>query len=164
MRQLDTIDKAILRILQNGSTVAIDDVAQKVGLSTTPCWRRIHRLKSRGFVSRSVTILDPAKLNVGMTAFMFVRAPVHTENWSTQFAMIASAFPEVVELNRMSGSADFLMRIVVPDLTGYDRFRRRLSGRIALTDVSASFAMEQMKYTTQLPLDYLKVTPVRSRA
>lgn len=157
MPSIDRIDHAILRLLQEDATVAIDDIAKTVGLSVTPCWRRIHKLQDRGYISRRVTIIDPKKVNVPMTVFVSVRVPSHKASWSEQFCRIACEFPEVVELNRMSGDIDYLMRVVVPDLAGFDRFYRKLSTKIDLSDFSASFSMEQLKYTTKLPLDYLRV-------
>jgi len=109
-------------------------------------------------IRRRVAVLDPAKVNAGVTVFMAVRTNEHTETWLKKFATVVEDFPEVVEFYRMSGEVDYLLRVVVPDISTYDSFYKRLIGKIALTDVSSSFAMEQIKYTTALPLDFAIVS------
>lgn len=152
---LDKIDKRILTLLQQDATIPVAEIGKKVGLSTTPCWRRIQKLEEDGVIKRRVALLDPPSVNARVTVFVSVRTNSHNTEWLKRFAEVTAEFPEVVELYRMSGDIDYLMRVVVPDIAAYDEFYQRLISRIDISDVSSSFAMEQMKYTTQLPLDYL---------
>lgn len=152
---MDKIDKRILTLLQQDSTTPVAEIGKKVGLSTTPCWRRIQKLEEDGVIKRRVALLDPPSVNARVTVFVSVRTNAHNAEWLKRFSEVTADFPEVVELYRMSGDVDYLMRVVVPDIAAYDEFYQKLISRIDITDVSSSFAMEQMKYTTQLPLDYL---------
>ena len=151
---MDRLDRKILRLLQEDSTLAVADIAKKVGLSTTPCWRRIQKLEEEGVIKRRVAILDPAKINARVTVFVSIRTNVHSHEWLRRFSEVIQDFPEVVEFYRMSGDVDYLLRVVVPDIGAYDAFYKRLIGKINLTDVSSAFAMGQIKYTTALPLDF----------
>jgi len=155
---LDKIDRKILMLLQRDATMPVAEIGRKVGLSTTPCWRRIQKMEEDGVIKRRVAVLDPAKVNAGVTVFMAVKTNEHNEGWLRKFAGVVEDFPEVVEFYRMSGEVDYLMRVVVPDIGAYDAFYKKLIGKIALTDVSSSFAMEQIKYTTALPLDFAVVS------
>lgn len=152
---MDRIDKRILTLLQQDATIPVAEIGKKVGLSTTPCWRRIQKLEEDGVITKRVAVLDPASVNAKVTVFVSIRTNSHNAEWLKRFSEVTSEFPEVVELYRMSGEIDYLLRVVVPDIAAYDRFYQRLINKIDITDVSSSFAMEQMKYTTQLPLDYL---------
>ncbi|GGD86725.1 ArsR family transcriptional regulator [Aureimonas endophytica] len=152
---MDRLDKKILRLLQEDATLAVADIAKRVGLSTTPCWRRIQKLEEDGVIRRRVAVLDPVKVNLGVTAFVAIRTNSHSTEWLRRFAEVVGDFPEVMEFYRMSGEVDYLLRVVVPDIAAYDAFYKRLISRIEIRDVSSSFAMEQIKYTTELPLDYL---------
>lgn len=145
----------ILRLLQEDSTLAVADIAKKVGLSTTPCWRRIQKLEEDGVIQRRVAVLDPVKVNVRVTVFVSIRTNSHSHEWLRRFSEVIQEFPEVVEFYRMSGDIDYLLRVVVPDIAAYDAFYKRLIQKIEIRDVSSSFAMEQIKCTTELPLDYL---------
>ena len=151
---LDKIDRKILTLLQKDATMPVAEIGRKVGLSTTPCWRRIQKMEEDGVIRRRVAVLDPAKVNAGVTVFVSVKTNEHNEAWLRKFAAIVDDFAEVVEFYRMSGDVDYLLRIVVPDIGAYDVFYKKLISKIALTDVSSSFAMEQIKYTTALPLDF----------
>jgi Lrp/AsnC family transcriptional regulator len=152
---MDRLDRKILRLLQEDSTLAVADVAKKVGLSTTPCWRRIQKLEEDGVIQRRVAVLDPVKVNARVTVFVAVRTSSHSLEWLKRFSEVVQEFPEVVEFYRMSGDVDYLLRVVVPDIAAYDAFYKKLIAKIEIRDVSSSFAMEQIKYTTELPLDYL---------
>lgn len=152
---MDRLDRKILRLLQEDSTLAVADVAKKVGLSTTPCWRRIQKLEEEGVIQRRVAILDPVKVNTRVNVFVSIRTNTHSIEWLRRFAEVVQDFPEVVEFYRMSGDVDYLLRVVVPDIAAYDAFYKKLISKIEIRDVSSTFAMEQIKYTTQLPLDYL---------
>ena len=151
---IDDIDRKILAILQVDATVPVAAIAERVGLSATPCWRRIQKLEEAGVVRARVAVLDPDKLHVGVTVFVSVKTNQHDLGWLEKFAAAVRDFPEVVEFYRMSGDVDYLLRIVVPDIAAYDAVYKRLIARIALSDVSSAFAMEQIKYTTALPLTY----------
>ncbi len=153
--KLDSIDVRILEILQQDATLQVSEVAERVGLSTTPCWRRIQRLKASGVITRQVALLNPQKVNVGVTVFVSVRTGTHSQEWFDAFKATVQAIPEVVEFYRMSGDVDYLLRVVVPDIAGYDRVYKRLIAGTQLRDVSSSFAMEELKLTTALPLSYV---------
>lgn len=154
-RNMDRLDKKILRLLQADATLAVADIAKRVGLSTTPCWRRIQKLEEEGVIRRRVAILDPQKVNARVTVFVSVRTSSHSNEWLLRFSEVVAEFPEVAEFYRMSGDVDYLLRVVVPDIAAYDTFYKKLISKIEIRDVSSSFAMEQIKYTTELPLDYL---------
>ena len=151
---MDAIDLKILSCLQEDVTLPLADIAKRVGLSSTPCWRRIQKLEKAGVIRQRVALLDGTKLNCSVTVFVSIRTDQHTAAWLKKFASVVTDFPEVVEFYRMSGEIDYLLRVVVPDIAAYDNFYQRLIQAIDLTDVSSSFAMEQIKYTTSLPLEY----------
>ncbi len=153
---MDRIDVNILRLAQHDTTLSTAEVASRVGLTTTPCWRRVQQLEKAGVITKRVALLDREALNVGVDAFVAIRTKEHNERWFAAFATAVSAFPEVIELYRMSGEIDYLMRVVVPDITAYDGFYKRLIRAVDLSDVSTSFAMERIKYTTELPLNYVR--------
>ena len=151
---MDDIDRNILANLQDDATLSLNEIAARVGLSPTPCWRRIQKLEESGVIRARVALLDGAKLNVGVTVFVSIRTNQHNSEWLEKFADSVAAIPEVVEFYRMSGEIDYLLRVVVPNIEAYDAFYERLIAVIDLSDVSSSFAMEQIKYTTALPLTY----------
>jgi Lrp/AsnC family transcriptional regulator len=152
--KMDEIDRKILNLLQKDATLSTAEIAEAVGLSTTPCWRRIQILEQEGYITRRVALVDRNKVNVPLDVFVAVRTNEHNWEWLDEFARLVCEFPEVVELYRMSGEIDYLMRVVVPDMAAYDTFYKKLIKKVQLTDVSSSFAMERIKYTTALPLDY----------
>jgi Lrp/AsnC family transcriptional regulator len=152
---LDRMDRKILDILQQDCTKPVAEIGKEVGLSTTPCWRRIQKLEESGVIQRRVAVLDPKKVNVGVTVFVSISTSHHTQEWLDRFHEAQLDFPEVVEFYRMSGKVDYLLRVVVPDIERYDAFYKRLIARIELSDVSSAFAMEQIKFTTALPLGYV---------
>lgn len=152
---MDRIDKRILTLLQQDATMPVAEIGRKVGLSTTPCWRRIQKLEEDGVIRKRVALLDPTSVNTRVTVFVSIRTNQHNAEWLKRFSEVTVDFPEVVELYRMSGEIDYLMRVVVPDIAAYDAFYQRLISKIDIRDVSSTFAMEQMKYSTELPLDYL---------
>ncbi|WP_028669489.1 Lrp/AsnC family transcriptional regulator [Saccharospirillum impatiens] len=148
----DNIDKAILNLLQNDATLSVQAIAEKVNLTTSPCWRRIQALEEQGYIRRRVALLNRQPLALGVDVFVFIRTREHNDTWLTDFTEAVQAMPEVMEAYRMSGDVDYLLRVVVADIAAYDRFYKRLVSRVKLADVSSSFAMEQLKYTTALPL------------
>ena len=152
---MDTIDKKILACLQEDATLPVGEIAERVGLSSTPCWRRIRNLEESGVIQSRVVLLNPEKLNLGVTVFVGVKTSQHSYDWLKRFAAALSEINEVVEFYRMSGDIDYMLRIVVPDIAGYDAVYKRLIQSADLSDVSSSFAMERIKFTTALPLDYV---------
>lgn len=154
---IDRIDRKILQILQEDSTVPVAEIGRRVGLSTTPCWRRIQKLEEDGVITRRVAVLDPKQVNAKVTAFVAITTNTHSDEWLKRFAEVVSQMSEVVEFYRMAGQVDYLLRVVVPDIEAYDGFYKRLIAKIDIADVSTSFAMEQIKYTTALPLQYVVV-------
>ena len=130
------------------------EIAERVGLSSTPCWRRIQNLEKAGVIDDRVALLDPAKLNVGVTVFVALKTSEHSQDWLETFADHVDSIDEVVEFYRMSGDVDYMLRVVVPDIAAYDEVYKRLIAVGGLSDVSSSFAMERIKSTTELPLDY----------
>lgn len=154
--KLDSLDIKILEILQQDADQQVAQIAEQVGLSTTPCWRRIQRLKEAGVITRQVALVDAQKVNVGVTVFVSVRTSTHTQEWFDRFRATVQAIPEVVEFYRMSGDVDYLLRVVVPDIAAYDVVYKRLIAGTNLHDVSSSFAMEELKLTTALPLSYAR--------
>jgi Lrp/AsnC family transcriptional regulator len=157
VHMLDAIDIKILRILQEDATLPVAEIGKAVGLSTTPCWRRIQKLEEAGYIQKRVALLDPKKVGAGVTVFVFISTSQHTLEWLERFHAVIVDFPEVVEFYRMSGEIDYLLRVVVPDIDAYDRFYKKLISKIELSNVSSAFAMEQIKFTTALPLDYAEV-------
>ncbi|HKR92357.1 Lrp/AsnC family transcriptional regulator [Novosphingobium sp.] len=149
---LDTTDRRILALLQEDATIAIADIAERVGLSATPCWKRIKRLEQAGIIDRRVAILNRARLGLGVTVIVAVRTARHSEDWLQTFAEGVARIPEVLEFYRMSGEIDYLLKIVAHDIADYDRIYRKLTKVADLRDVSSSFAMQEIKSTTSLPL------------
>jgi Lrp/AsnC family transcriptional regulator len=154
---IDRMDRKILDILQRDCTIPVAEIGKQIGLSTTPCWRRIQKLEEQGVIQKRVAVLNPKEVNVGVTVFVSITTSHHTQDWLDRFHAALKDFPEVVEFYRMSGQVDYLLRVVVPDIERYDAFYKRLISKIELSDVSSAFAMEQIKYTTALPLDYALV-------
>jgi Lrp/AsnC family transcriptional regulator len=154
---LDAMDIKILQILQRDCTKPVADIGKEVGLSTTPCWRRIQKLEEIGVIRARVAVLDPEKVNAGVTVFVSIKTDQHSLDWLERFHAAVVDFPEVVEFYRMSGEVDYLLRVVVPDIAAYDAFYKRLIARIDISKVSSAFAMEQIKYTTALPLQFARI-------
>lgn len=151
---LDEMDVKILRILQQDCTRSVADIGKEVGLSTTPCWRRIQKLEEAGVITRRVAVLDPVQVNAGVTVFVSIKTDQHSLAWLEKFHAAVVDFPEVIEFYRMSGDVDYLLHVVVPDIASYDAFYKKLISRVEVAKVSSAFAMERIKYTTALPLDF----------
>jgi Lrp/AsnC family transcriptional regulator len=152
---VDKIDQKILTLLQANSSLTAEEIGEKVGLSKAPCWRRIQRLTKSGVIQRTVALLDPKLVNLKTTVFVMVKTSSHSTDWIERFAKAVQKIPEVTELHRMSGDVDYLLRIVVPDISGYDAVYKKMIGAVQMFDVSASFVLETIKSTTTLPLQYL---------
>ncbi|WDI33026.1 Lrp/AsnC family transcriptional regulator [Hyphococcus flavus] len=151
---MDRIDKAIMAILQRDFSTPVSEIAESVGLSQTPCWRRIKKLEEDGFIRARVALAEPETLNLRLTAFVMVKTAQHNEAWLKKFAEAVRRIPEVIELHRMSGETDYLMKVVCPDMERFDKVYKKLISAADFSDVRSSFSMETLKTTTELPLDY----------
>ncbi len=151
---MDVIDRKILKCLQENAALPIAEISRRVGLSTSPCWRRIQKLEKDGVIRQRVALLDPEKVNVGVSVFVALRTARHDRKWLEGFACAVAEIDEVVEFYRTSGNVDYLIRVVVPDIAGYDAVYKRLIAAAEFLDISGSFVIETLKHTTALPLDY----------
>jgi Lrp/AsnC family transcriptional regulator len=151
---LDRIDRKILAILQEDGSRSVEAIAQAVGLSKTPCWRRMQRLTESGTIKRVVALLDAKRLNVGTTVFVTLKTAHHSVGWFEKFRRALRGMPEIMEIHRMSGDVDYLLRIAVPDISGYDAVYKKMIAAAELADVSASFVLETLHSSTALPLEY----------
>ncbi len=152
---MDQIDIKILDCLQHDASMTTAEISEKVNLSKTPCWRRIQMLENSGVIGKRVALLNREKLDRNMDVFVSIRTNQHNVAWFRKFSKVVNNMPEVVEFYRMSGEVDYLMRVVVTDMKAYDRFYQRLIEQVDINDVSSNFAMEQIKYTTAIPLHRL---------
>jgi len=150
---MDQTDLKILSLLQKDATRPVADIAEQVNLSVTPCWRRIQKLKEDGVIERTAVLLDPKAVGLNLTVFVTIKTSQHNVKWTQNLIGAVMALPNVVEFHRMAGDIDYLLKVVVEDMAAYDRFYRRLIEAVDLLDVSASFSMEVIKSTTELPLD-----------
>ena len=150
--KLDGINLRILALLQENTERSISEIAEAIHLSQNACWRRIRQLEEQGYILKRVALLDAVKLGAGMTVFVMVRAGEHSQEWLERFAEAVRKIPEIVEFYRMSGEVDYLIKIRVADIAGYDRVYKQLIRSAPLTDVSGAFAMEELKHTTAIPL------------
>jgi Lrp/AsnC family transcriptional regulator len=151
---IDRTDRRILQYLQQNADMPITELADRIGLSKNPCWRRVQKLQQAGVIKKTVALLDARKLNVGVTVFVNIRINTHSADWLQRFARVINDIPEVVEFYRMSGNVDYLLKVVVPTVEAYDVVYKKMIGEIEIFDVSSYFAMEEIKNTTELPLDY----------
>ncbi len=151
---IDNFDRRLLALLQENASLSVNELAERVGLSPSPCWRRIQKLEAEGYIRARVALLDPRKMNLGVTVFAAIRTNQHSVEWLAAFSRAVVDIPEIVEVYRMSGQIDYMLRIVVPDIDAYDRVYKKLIAAIELYDVSSTFAMEVLKSTTVLPVDY----------
>jgi Lrp/AsnC family transcriptional regulator len=152
---MDSTDRKILQLLQRDASLSIEQIAEAVAISTTPCWRRIRRLETTGVIRARVALVEPKKVNLGLTAFVAVRTGQHNEAWLRKFVGGVREMPEVIELHRLSGEIDYLLKVVCPDMARFDEVYKRLIRVADLSDVSSTFSMEALKVSTELPLDYL---------
>ena len=152
MGRRDRIDRAILALLQTDVSLSTGEIADRVSISKTACWRRIQQLEKEGIIQKRVALLNAAEVGLPLTVYISVRTNQHNDRWASQFLQTVRDLPEVLEVHRMSGDLDYLIKAVVSDMPGYDRLYKKLI-KADLSDVCASFVMEEMKYTTELPLD-----------
>lgn len=142
---LDRVDREILRLITQDASLSLAEIAGKVGLTPTPCWKRIRRMEQTGVILRRVAVLDPTKIGLPVSVFVAVETADHSAAWLEKFHAVVDSMPEIVDAWRMSGDVDYLLHVVVPDIAAYDGFYRRLIGAVALRNVSSRFAMERMK-------------------
>src|SRR5579864_5053791 len=149
---MDEIDRQLLEILQQDATLSIAQMAERVGLSATPCWKRIQKLEARGVIIHRVALVDPDSVGSGISVLVSIEAGEHTPKWLETFSAGVAAMPEVMEVYRMAGDVDYMLRVAVADMAEYDAFYKRLIGLAEMKNVTSRFAMERMKYTTAYPL------------
>ena len=151
---MDDLDRKILTLLQGDASMTISELSEAVGLSTTPLWKRVQKMEKRGIIHKKVTLINQAEVGLKLTGFVSIRTNDHDDAWLEKFNDAVQAIPEIIEVYRMAGEVDYLLKVVAPDMEGYDRVYRRLINGVKLSDVSASFSMEVVKATTILPLQY----------
>jgi Lrp/AsnC family transcriptional regulator len=149
---MDSTDLKILALLQEDASVSVADVAARVNLSQTPCWRRIQKLEEAGVIQKRVALVDPQSLGLDVTVFVEIQSPDHSKEWLDRFAEVLAEMPEVMEVYRMAGDVDYLLKITVANMAAYDDFYQRLIATIPLKNVTSRFAMERVKYTTAYPI------------
>jgi len=149
---MDAIDRKILAVLQEDASLSVADIGERVGLSSTPCWKRIQRLEADGVIQKRVALVDSDKIGLGVTVFVSIETGDHSQDWLSHFADMVGAMPEVMEFYRMAGDVDYMLRVVVTDIQGYDTFYKKLIAAVPLKNVTSRFAMEKIKSTTALPI------------
>jgi Lrp/AsnC family transcriptional regulator len=151
-RRIDAIDRKILRVLQEDASLSVAEIGERVGLSSTPCWKRIQRMEGEGIITGKVALVDQNKIGLGLSVFVSVESFNHSDAWLKKFADVVSIMPEVMEFYRMAGDVDYMLRVVVADMRSYDIFYQKLISAIALKNVTSRFAMEKIKSVTALPV------------
>lgn len=151
-KNIDDNDIKILEILQVDATRSLESIAEEVGVSLNTCWRRVQRLETEGILERRVALVDNEKVGLPLTVFVSIRTDDHSKSWAERFDKAVKSMPEIVEFYRLAGDVDYILKMVVGSVSDYDKAYQRLISKIKLSDVSASFAMEKMKFTTELPL------------
>jgi Lrp/AsnC family transcriptional regulator len=153
---MDAIDRKILTVLQENAALSVAEIGARVGLSSTPCWKRIQRLEADGIILKRVALVDQERVGVPISVFVSIETGDHSQDWLDRFAKTVTAMPEVMEFYRMAGDVDYMLRVVVADIAGYDAFYKRLIAAIPLKNVTSRFAMEKIKSTTALPVPQSK--------
>jgi Lrp/AsnC family transcriptional regulator len=154
-RRLDAIDRKILTVLQQDASLSVAEIGDRVGLSSTPCWKRIQRLEADGVITKRVALVDQNKIGLGLSVFVSIESGDHSDVWLKKFADAVSALPEVIEFYRMAGDVDYMLRVVVADMRSYDIFYKKLIASVPLKNVTSRFAMEKIKSVTALPVPAL---------
>lgn len=150
---LDRIDRKILHELMQDATLPVAQLAERVGLSQTPCWKRVQKLEAAGIITGRIALVDPALIGLGLTVFVEIEAADHSHDWREAFAALVKGYPQVTEVHRMAGEVDYLLKVIVPDMAAYDAFYLDLTQRLSCRNVTSKFSMERMKATTVLPID-----------
>jgi Lrp/AsnC family transcriptional regulator len=153
---MDAIDRKILAVLQENAALSVAEIGSRVGLSSTPCWKRIQRLEADGIIQKRVALVDQDRIGLGISVFVSIETGDHSQDWLERFAKTVTAMPEVMEFYRMAGDVDYMLRVVVPDIAGYDAFYKRLISTVPLKNVTSRFAMEKIKSTTAMPIPEIK--------
>lgn len=151
----DEIDQRILAILQHDSDTVVSAISDAVGLSVTPCWRRIKRMEEAGLIKKRVVLVDHVRANVPLTVFIGVTASRHEMTWLQRFCDLVDEIPEVVEAYRLTGTVDYILKVVVPDMSTYDNVYKKMIERLEFSQVNSMIAMEELKFTTAIPTKYL---------
>jgi len=151
----DEIDQKILNILQEDADTVVTAISEAVGLSVTPCWRRIKRMEEAGLIKKRVVLVDQTRARVPMTVFIGITAPRHEINWLQRFCDLIDEIPEVVEAYRLTGTVDYILKVVVPDIAAYDRVYKIMIERLEFNQVNSMISMEELKFTTAIPTKYL---------
>ncbi|MBT3277532.1 Lrp/AsnC family transcriptional regulator [Candidatus Thioglobus sp.] len=149
---MDKTDIQILNLLQKNADLTIQDISKSVYLSTTPCWKRINKLKSMGFIQKTVAILDPKKTNLNTIAFVFVTIESHDQEKLALFSRVVERMPEIVECHRMSGTIDYLLKVIIKDIESYDLFYKKLINKVSFLKVTSNFVLEKIKQTSEIPI------------
>jgi Lrp/AsnC family transcriptional regulator len=153
MSGLDRIDRQILALIQDNASLPIQQIADRVGLSVNPCWRRIRQMEAAGVIQGRVAVVNPEKVGLGLTVYVRVKTREHSAEWAKKLNEVIAAMPEILECHRIGGDVDYLLKVVVEDMAGYDRTYKELIARVpSLADVSALFSMERLKSATALPI------------
>jgi Lrp/AsnC family transcriptional regulator len=155
-RRIDAIDRKILTVLQQDASLSVAEIGDRVGLSSTPCWKRIQRLEADGIITGRVALVDQNKIGLGISVFVSIESGDHSDGWLKTFAEAVSAMPEVIEFYRMAGDVDYMLRVVVADMQSYDKFYKKLIASVSLKNVTSRFAMEKIKSVTALPVPALQ--------
>ena len=156
---MDAIDRKILAVVQQDASLSVAEIGQRVGLSSTPCWKRLQKLEAEGVITRRVALVDQEKIGLGITVFVSVETGDHSQDWLKRFAETVSAMPQVMEFYRMAGDVDYMLRVVVADMAAYDTFYKKLIETIPLKNVTSRFAMERIKATTAYKVPDLPKAP-----
>ena len=152
---MNEIDKKILSVLQVNADIPIAELSKKVNLSATPCWARINKLYKQGYIKKKVVVVDRKKINLSVIAFVQVRTKQHSTEWLKKFIKAVSEMDEVIELYRLSGTVDYIFKVLVPSIEKYNEFYKKLTDKIDFFEVTSSFSMEEIKQTSNLPLKYI---------
>src|SRR6204780_3489907 len=153
---MDAIDRKIIAVLQDDAALSVADIGSRVGLSSTPCWKRIQRLEADGVIVKRVALIDQDRIGLGISVFVSIETGDHSQDWLDRSAKTVTAMPEVMEFYRMAGDVDYMLRVVVPDIAGYDAFYKRLISTVPLKNVTSRFAMEKIKSTAAMPIPEIK--------
>ena len=149
---MDAIDRKIVALLQEDASLSLAQIAHRVGLSQSPCWKRIQRLEKSGVILKRVALISPESIGMGLSVFVSIETGDHSSAWLSKFAQTVTALPEVMEFHRMAGDIDYMLRVAVPDMQAYDAFYKKLIDTMPLKNVTSRFSMERIKSTTAYPL------------
>lgn len=149
---MDKIDIQILDLLQKNSELTVQDISKSIYLSSTPCWKRITKLKHAGYIQKTVALLDPKKTGLNTTAYVFITMDNHDQEKLALFSKVVTQMPEIVECHRMSGTIDYILKVIISDIEGYDKFYKKLINEIKFLKITSNFVIEKIKYTTEIPI------------